>query len=109
MCVCAVCAVQDHLKKIQKEFGGKDGAKLLKMTPKTFTNACRVLYDGMRQNLNKTSGPALLKEYSPWLYSFHTSSSDLYTDTIEVPGQLEMCREEHCRAERVCECECVCV
>ena len=78
---------QDHLKKIEKEFGGRDGAKLVKMAPKAFAAACKELFDGMRPTLNKCSGPGLLKEYSPWLHNFHTSSSDLYTDTIEVPGQ----------------------
>ena len=74
------------MKKIEKEFGGRDGAKLVKMAPKTFATACKELVDGMRPTLNKSSGPGLLKEYSPWLHNFHASSSDLYTDTIEVPG-----------------------
>ena len=74
------------MKKIEKGFGGRDGDKLVKMAPKTFAVACKELFDGMKPMLNKSSGPGLLKEYSPWLHNFHASSSDLYTDTIEVPG-----------------------
>ena len=83
LCVC----VQEHLKKIEREFGGRNGAKLVKMAPKNFATACKELFDGMRPTLNKSSGPGLLKEYSPWLHNFHTSSSDHYSDTIEVPGE----------------------
>jgi DNA-dependent protein kinase catalytic subunit len=77
---------RDHLKKIEKEFGGKSGEKLLKMAPKTYAAACKEMFDGMRPALHKSSGTGLLKEYSPWLHSFHTNSY-MYAETIEVPGQ----------------------
>lgn len=86
-CVVVCLCTQEHLKKIEKEFGGRNGVKLVKMAPKNFATACKELFDGMRPTLNKSSGPGLLKEYSPWLHSFHTSSSDHYSDTIEVPGE----------------------
>ena len=57
--------------------------KLLQMKSKDFAGATKVLYDGMRQNLMKSSGPGLLKEYSPWLQNFQANS---YAETIEIPG-----------------------
>lgn len=81
-----IVVVQEHLKRIEKEFGGKDGTKLLKMPHKTFGNVCKEMFDGMRPTLNKSSGPGLLKDYSPWLYTFHTNSYT-YAESIEVPGQ----------------------
>ena len=55
------------------------------MTTKDFSAAYKDIFEGMRTNLMKSSGPGLLKEYSPWLHAFHTNNS--YTETIEVPGK----------------------
>ena len=76
--------VQDNLKKIEQRFG-KEGQKLRQMKPKEFTDACGWLYQDMKTRLDKTSGAALLKDYSPWLNSFQASN---YADTIEIPGTV---------------------
>ena len=56
----------------------------MKMTHRDFVTAYKDMNEGMKQNLNKTSGSGLLKDYSPWLQAFQTSN---YTESIEVPGQ----------------------
>lgn len=75
---------QDYVKKIEDIFGGRDGSKLQQMKSKDFAVATNKLYENMREKLNKSSGPGLLKDYSPWM---HTFQANTYTETIEVPGQ----------------------
>ena len=53
------------------------------MQPKEFTNFYNSLYDLMRPGLNKTTGPGLLKDYSPWLQNFQANE---YSEAIEIPG-----------------------
>ena len=78
------CYNQENVKEIEKRFGGRDGQKLLQMTPKDFAAATRELNEGMRTKLSKSQGSGLLKDYSPWLHGFQANS---YTETLEVPGQ----------------------
>jgi hypothetical protein len=53
------------------------------MQPKDFTNFCNSLFDQMRPGLNRTTGPGLLKDYSPWLQNFQANQ---YSEAIEIPG-----------------------
>ena len=82
MCLFIVL-LKEFLKKIEEKFG-KDGAKLHKMTNKEFTAFCNSLFDQMRPGLNKTTGAALMKDYSPWLQNFQANQ---YSEVIEIPGE----------------------
>ena len=77
-----VIRIQDFLKKIEEKFG-KDGAKLHNMQLKDFTNFYSSLFEQMKMGLNKTTGAALMKDYSPWLQNFQANQ---YSKTIEIPG-----------------------
>ena len=70
------------MKKIEDKFG-KDGAKLHNMQLKDFTNFYNSLFDQMKPALNKTTGSALMKDYSPWLQNFQANQ---YSELIEIPG-----------------------
>ena len=70
------------MKKVEEKFG-KDGAKLHKMALKDFTSLYTSLFEQMRPGLNRTTGAALMKDYSPWLQSFQANQ---YSEVIEIPG-----------------------
>lgn len=72
------------MKKIEERFG-KDGAKLHNMQLKEFTTLYNSLFDQMRTGLNKTTGAALMKDYSPWLQNFQATQ---YSQVIEIPGKI---------------------
>ncbi|XP_065898419.1 DNA-dependent protein kinase catalytic subunit-like isoform X2 [Dysidea avara] len=74
---------QDYVKKVDTVFG-KSGDKLVKMKLREYDQQINQLQEGMKHGLKKCEGAGLLKEYSPWLQNFQSSS---YQFTIEVPGQ----------------------
>ena len=88
------------MKKIEDKFG-KDGAKLHKMQAKEFTNLCSSLFEQMRNGLNRTTGSALLKDYSPWLQNFQANQ---YYEAIEIPGTDNVVGNTADGTCRLCKC-----
>ena len=70
------------MKKFEEKFG-KDGSKLFNMKGKDFIEQFMMIYENMKVGLGKTTGAALLKDYSPWLHDFNANN---YSETLEVPG-----------------------
>ena len=77
--VTVVC-LQDYMKKIEGKFG-QDGTDILSKTLNEYTGVVNGLYEEMKQRLK--TGPALLKDYSPWLDAFQANK---YPETLEIPG-----------------------
>ena len=75
------------MKKVDTAFG-KSGDKLVKMKLREYDQQINQLQEGMKHGLKKCEGAGLLKEYSPWLQNFQSSS---YQFTIEVPGKFGFC------------------
>ena len=65
---------------------GTKGEKLCSMSIKEFNGNRVKLSELMKVSLGKLQGSGLLKEYSPWLASFHKED---YPKHIEVPGQYD--------------------
>ena len=68
-----------------KEKFGEDGANLKKMDTKQFNIINEKFGGRMKEALNKTTGPRLMKDYSPWLNSFQANQ---HSDVIEIPGKV---------------------
>ena len=80
---CSHCLRQDYKKKIEEVFGS-DGSRLVQMKPSQFNSHYSKLFEPMKERLGRTTGPALLKDYSPWLHDFQAGDR---TSRLEVPGQ----------------------
>ena len=63
---------------------GKNGGNLSKMDLKQYKSIVDDFGERTRKSLNKTTGPRLMKDYSPWLSSFQASQ---HSEVIEIPGQ----------------------
>ncbi|XP_065180580.1 DNA-dependent protein kinase catalytic subunit-like [Sycon ciliatum] len=75
---------QSYSRNLETKFG-KDGDKLVRMTMKEFVQVCSGIYGKMNEEVRKRkSGPALLKQYSPWLSDFQASN---FQQVLEIPGQ----------------------
>ncbi|KAG2383045.1 hypothetical protein C9374_005012 [Naegleria lovaniensis] len=86
---------------IKKDFGGRDGEKLLKMDEKTFESSYLSKFKKMKETKGALQhGKTKLEYFSKWMLDFHQSSSSLnmnhsmssssdssHQHFIELPGQ----------------------
>ena len=82
-CTPACMLHKDYVKQVEEKFG-KDGSKLLKMKGADFSKLSGEIYGAMQTSLAKATGDSLLKNYSPWLHNFDSTSIG---QSIEVPGE----------------------
>lgn len=74
--------LQNYLKEVEKKFG-REGSNLLTMTLNGYSAVVNDLFEKMKKGMSH--GPALLKDYSPWLDAFQASN---HHEALEIPGQL---------------------
>ena len=70
------------MNELLKQFG-RDGSLLRQMDNKVFKSVLQKFNERFQGSLKKTTGPRLLKEYSPWLSTFQGNQ---YSQHIEIPG-----------------------
>src|SRR5690606_37350937 len=74
---------------IKKDYGGREGTKLLKMSAKEFERDAALKSKKMKETKNAmTPGPGKMNHFSTWLADFHQSSDDAL-NYIEIPGQYK--------------------
>ncbi|EFC47806.1 DNA dependent protein kinase catalytic subunit [Naegleria gruberi] len=94
---------KNWVPQIKKDFGGRDGAKVMEMTDKTFEQLYAVKFKKMKETKGAMiPGKTKLEYFSKWMFDFHQSSTRGSNETIssssdvvenggnfyiEVPGQ----------------------
>ncbi|XP_074649158.1 DNA-dependent protein kinase catalytic subunit-like [Tubulanus polymorphus] len=73
-----------YAEDIDKLFG-KDGSKLMQLSPQAFQKNISSLFASMRDE-RTLKPPSTLKEYSPWMAEFKATNLD---KDLEIPGQYD--------------------